>query len=128
MRPAFTWPSAIAIITASASPIRVFHFGLTPDKVFFKTEAIVDAVVDSFQGAAACITALPGGTAMRRRDEDTPVLLRDVDADNASIVARINLSCGVALGLALALAVQAKNRRRTAIFQGVPIGFETLKG
>jgi len=33
---------------------------------------------------------LPGGTAMRRRDEDTPILLRDVDADNASIVARIN--------------------------------------
>jgi hypothetical protein len=35
------------------------------------------------------------------------------------------LSCGVALGLALA--VQAISRRRTAIFQGVPIGFETLK-
>ena len=63
---------------------------------------------------------------MRRRDEDTPNLLRDVDADKASIVARINQSCGVALGLALA--VQAKNRRRTAIFQGVPVGFETLKG
>jgi hypothetical protein len=41
---------------------------------------------------------------MRRRDEDTPNLLRDVDADKASIVARINQSCGVALDLA----VQAK--------------------
>ena len=63
---------------------------------------------------------------MRRRDENTPILLRDVDADNASIVARINLSRSVALDLTLA--VQAKNRRRAAIFQGVPIGFETLKG
>ena len=63
---------------------------------------------------------------MRRRDEDAPILLGDVDADNASIAARIHLPCRVALSLALA--VQAKSRRRTAIFQGVPIGFEALKG
>ena len=74
--------------------------------MLFKTEAIVDAVVDAFQGAAACITPLPGGTAMRCRDEDTPILLRDVDADNASIVARIYLTDCVALGLTLA--VQAR--------------------
>jgi hypothetical protein len=50
-----------------------FHFGLTPNKVLFKAEVIVDAVVDPFQGAAACITTLPRGTAVRRRDEDAPI-------------------------------------------------------
>ena len=63
---------------------------------------------------------------MRRRDEDAPILLGDVDADNASIIARIHLTSRMALGFALA--VQVISRRRTAIFQGVPIGFETLKG
>lgn len=71
--------------------------------MFFKTEAIVDAVVDSFQGAAAHITALLRGTAVRRWDEDASILLRDVDANNAPIVARIYLPCGVALGFALAV-------------------------
>src|SRR5664280_3922421 len=103
-----------------------FHFGLTPYKVLFKTKAIVDTIVDAFQGATTSITTLPRGTAVRRRDEDAPILLRDVDADNAAIVARINLPGRVALGLALA--VQTISRRRTAIFQGIPIGFETLKG
>ena len=94
--------------------------------MLFKTEAIVDTVVDAFQGAAACITALPGGTAVRRRDEDVPILLRDVNAYNAAIIAWIHLPGRVAL--VLALAVQAISRRRATIFQGVPIGFETLKG
>ena len=69
--------------------------------MFFKTEAIVDTVVNAFQGAAACIAALPGGAAVRCRNEDAPILLRDVNADNTSIVARIYLSGGVALGLTL---------------------------
>ena len=50
--------------------------------MLFKTEAIVDAVVDAFQGAAACITTLPRGTAVRRWEEDASILLRDVDVDN----------------------------------------------
>ena len=66
-----------------------FHFGMTPDKVLFKTEAIVDAVVDAFQGTTTSITTLPRGAAVRRRYEDTPILLRDVNADNAPIVARV---------------------------------------
>ena len=32
--------------------------------------------------------------AVRRRDENAPILLRDVGADKTSIVARINLSGG----------------------------------
>ena len=99
---------------------------MTPDKVLFKTEAIIDAVVDAFQGATTSITTLLRGAAVRRRDEDTPILLCDVDADNASIVARIHVPCRVTLGLTLA--VQAISRRSTAIFQGIAISFETLKG
>ncbi|MDD5265673.1 MAG: hypothetical protein PHO08_00910 [Methylococcales bacterium] len=95
-----------------------------PDKVLFKTQAIADTVVDSFQGATATITALPRGAAVKRRDEDAPILPGDVDADDSAIVARIHLTGCVALGLA----IQAISRRRAAIFQGVPAGFETLKG
>lgn len=94
--------------------------------MLFKTAAIVDAVIDALQGATACIAAFPGGTAVRRRHEDAPILRRDVNANNAPIVARIHLPSGVALGLALA--VQVISCRRATIFQGVPIGFETLKG
>jgi len=66
-------------MTTSASLHAGFHFGLTPYKVLFKTEAIVDAVVDTLQDAAACVATLPGETAIRHRNEDAPILLSDVD-------------------------------------------------
>ena len=67
--------------------------------MLFKTETVVDTIVDAFQDAAACIAALPEGTVMRCRNEEAPILLRDINADNASIVARIYLSGGVAIML-----------------------------
>lgn len=38
------------------------HFGLATDEVPLKTEAGVNAVVDTFQGAAPMVTTPPGGT------------------------------------------------------------------
>jgi hypothetical protein len=80
--------------------------------VFFKAETTIDTVVDGFQGATACITSLPRGTSGRCRDENTPILLRDVDADNAAIVARVHLPYSVALGLTLGTDSQANTTHR----------------
>ena len=66
MRPAFHMAERHGHHNSQRQPHTGFHFGLTPDKVFFKTAVIVDAVVDLFQCATASITALPGGTAVRQ--------------------------------------------------------------
>jgi len=79
------------------------HLGLAADKVVFESEAVIDAIVDPFQGVTAVVTAPPGGAAVRRGGEDAPVLLGDLDAHDAPVLPRRNPAGLMALGLASAL-------------------------
>lgn len=96
------------------------HLRLAADEVAFKPK------LWSIQGAAALVTALPGGTAMGCRGEDAPVLLGKLDPHDASVLAGVDLPILVALGLSFTL--QTVGSSGAAVFEGVAIGLEYLEG
>jgi hypothetical protein len=80
-----------------------------------KTKAVVNAVVDTFQGAAPMISTPPGGTGVGGGYEDAPVLLGDRDAHDASVISRTDLAGLVALGLPLTFEVVSLCRMSSSL-------------
>jgi hypothetical protein len=102
------------------------HGATVAGLLLLEAEVAVDAVVDPLQGAAAVVAALPARAAVRGGDEDAPVVLVELDAHDAPVLARIHPAGLVAFGLALAL--QAVGGGRAAVLEGVAIGLEALEG
>ena len=62
---------------------------------------------------------------MGRRHEDSPILLGNIDAYDASVVTRLHL--GRCMALSLPPAVEAIGSRWATVFKGVPISLEPLE-
>ena len=101
------------------------HPAQAADVMVFETEGLVEAGVDSLQGRASAIAALPGERAARRRGEDAAVGV-ERNADDAAVA----LSVTVAGGLAVlpALAVEAIGRRGAAVLESAPHRLEAVEG
>jgi len=102
------------------------HFRQPADEVLLQAEAVVDAVVDPFQGITVVVTALPTRAAVRGRHEDAPIMRVEIDAHDAPVVARID-AAGLVTLLA-ACAFEPLSGRRAAVFERVAIGLEALEG
>jgi hypothetical protein len=91
------------------------HFGLARDEVMPKTEAVVNAVVDAFQGAAPMIAIPPGGIDVGGGYEDAPVLPGDRVAHDASVISRTDLAGLVALALPLTFEAVSRCRMSSSL-------------
>lgn len=62
------------------------HFRPPPNEVPLEAEAVVDAVVDPFQGAAPVVAALPTRATVGGGHEDAPIVLVETDPHDAPVV------------------------------------------
>ena len=102
------------------------HLCQAADEMPLEAEAVVDAVIDPFQGAAPIVAAVPTGAAMWGRHEDASIMLVEADPHDASIVPRRDPAGLVAAFTTLAL--QSIGGGRAAVFECIAIGLEALEG